>query len=130
MQGKADVIVVSTAPGEALAREWNAQDLAGYVAVIAGQEMGTKVRSLEYMTKGRYNEDHVLMIGDAPGDLQAAKANNALFYPINPGEEDTSWKRFHDEAMDRFFDGTYASRCENELIAQFDSRLPERPSWV
>ena len=38
------------------------------------------------------------MVGDAPGDLKAAKANKALFYPINPGSEDASWKRFHDEA--------------------------------
>ena len=27
------------------------------------------------------------MIGDAPGDMEAAKANDALFYPINPGGE-------------------------------------------
>ena len=88
MQDKADVIVVSTAPQATLTREWTAQGLAGYVAVIAGQEMGTKVRHLEYATKGRYNENRVLMIGDAPGDLKAAKANDALFYPINPGDED------------------------------------------
>ena len=78
--------------------------------------MGTKARHLEYAAKGRYNENRVLMIGDAPGDLKAAKANGALFYPINPGDEAASWKRFHDEAMDRFFDGTYAGRYEKELI--------------
>jgi phosphoglycolate phosphatase-like HAD superfamily hydrolase len=130
MQKKADVIVVSTSPCEALMREWSAQDLVKCVDVIAGQEMGAKARSLEAAAKGRYNENHVLMIGDAPGDLKAARANNALFYPIDPGEEEASWKRLHDEAMDKFFDGTYAGRYESELVEEFDSRLPERPSWV
>ena len=64
------------------------------------------------------------MIGDAPGDLKAAKANDALFYPINPGDEVASWKRFHDEAMDKFFDGTYAGRYEKKLIEEFDSHCP------
>ncbi len=109
------MIVVSTAPCQTLAREWSSQGLARYAAVIAGQEMGTKARCLESAAKGRYNQNHVLMIGDAPGDLRAAKANDALFYPIDPGDEEVSWKRFHDEAMDRFFDGTYAGRYESEL---------------
>ena len=130
MQAKADVIVVSTSPCEALTREWHAQDLARYVAVIAGQEMGAKARSLESAAQGRYNENHVLMIGDALGDLKAAKANDTLFYPINPGEEEASWRRFHDEAMDRFFDGTYAGRCEKERIDEFDARLAEEPPWA
>ena len=38
------------------------------------------------------------MIGDAPGDMKAARANGALFFPINPGHEDESWERFYDEA--------------------------------
>lgn len=130
MQHRADVIVVSTAPQANLTREWTAQGLAGYVAIIAGQEMDAKVRHLEYAAKGRYNENRVLMIGDAPGDLKAAKANSVLFYPINPGDEVASWRRFHDEAMDKFFGGTYAGRYEKMLSDEFDSRLPEKPPWV
>lgn len=33
------------------------------------------------------------MIGDAPGDLKAARGNGALFFPVNPGDEEESWKR-------------------------------------
>ncbi len=130
MQGRADVIVVSGTPGEALAREWSEHDLARYVAVIAGQEMGTKAQHLAYATKGRYHENRVLMVGDAPGDLAAARANDALFYPINPDGEDTSWQRLHDEALDRFFAGTYAGDYEKKLIAEFDTCLPEQPPWA
>lgn len=130
MQGKADVIVVSGTPAEALVREWNEHDIARYAAVIAGQEMGTKTQHLSYATKGRYRKNRVLMIGDAPGDIKAAKANDALFYPINPGREVESWRRFHDEAFDRFLRGDYAGVYEAELIAEFDSYLPEKPPWA
>jgi len=129
IQPLADVIVVSGTPDEALKREWQEHDIAKYVEVIAGQEMGTKTKHLEYATKGRYEKDHVLMIGDAPGDMQAARANDALFYPINPGNEVEPWKRFHDEAFDKFVNGEYASQYEEKLIAQFDSCLPELPPW-
>ena len=130
LQGKADVVVVSAAPGEAMVREWNEHDIARYVAVMAGQEMGSKTQHLQYATKGRYKENHVLLVGDAPSDQRAAKANNALFYPVNPGGEEASWKRFHDEALGRFFKGQYAGAYERKLIAEFDSRLPEKPPWI
>jgi len=129
IQPLADVIVVSATPGEALIREWQEHDIAGYAEVIAGQEMGTKAQHLEYATKGRYEKNHVLMVGDAPGDMKAARANNALFYPINPGDEVESWKRFHGEAFDRFIKGRYAGQYEAKLIAQFDACLPEKPPW-
>jgi len=124
-----DVIVVSATPGEALKREWEEHDIAKYVEVIAGQEMGTKAQHLEYATKGRYEKNHVLMIGDAPGDMKAARANDALFYPVNPGSETESWKRFHDEAFDRFIKGQYAGEYEKKLIKEFEACLPEKPPW-
>ncbi|UCG46703.1 MAG: HAD hydrolase-like protein [Phycisphaerales bacterium] len=129
IQPLADVIVVSATPNEALAREWEEHDIAKYAEVIAGQEMGTKAQHLDYATKGRYAKDHVLMVGDALGDMKAARANDALFYPVNPGDEVASWKRFHDEAFERFLNGEYAGDYEAELIAEFDSYLPELPPW-
>ena len=125
----ADVIVCSATPNEALMREWEEHDIAKYVSVIAGQEMGKKAEHLNYATKGKYKENHTLMIGDAPGDFKAAVANDALFYPINPGNETESWKRFHDEAFDKFISGEYAGDYEAKLIAEFDSYLPELPPW-
>ncbi len=125
----ADVIVVSATPDEALVREWQEHDIAKYVSVIAGQEMGTKKQHLEYATKGRYEKDHVLMVGDAPGDFKSARANDALFYPILPGRETQAWKRLHDEAFDRFIRSEYAGAYEKELIAEFESCLGEKPEW-
>ena len=129
IRDKADVIVCSATPNEALMREWEEHDIAKYVSVIAGQEMGKKAEHLNYATNGKYKENHVLMIGDAPGDLKAARANNVLFYPVNPGNEAESWKRFCDESFDRFISGEYAGDYEAKLIAEFDSYLPELPPW-
>ena len=69
------------------------------------------------------------MIGDAPGDYQAAKANKALFFPINPGHEEASWERFYKEAYQRFLDGTFGGEYEEGLIRAFEALLPETPPW-
>ena len=74
-------------------------------------------------------KNRVLMVGDAPGDLKAARANDALFFPIIPGSEDEAWRRFHNEALDRFFRGQYAGAYERKLVEEFDRRLPEKPAW-
>ncbi|MBN1202771.1 MAG: HAD family hydrolase [Anaerolineae bacterium] len=129
MHAKADMIVVSATPCEALNKEWDEHDLAQYVSAIAGQEMGKKAVHLKLAAAGRYEPDHILMIGDAPGDRRAAKANDALFYPINPGDEERSWQHFYDEAMDRFFAGTYAGDYEASLNAEFERYLPDTPPW-
>lgn len=125
----ADVIVVSQTPVEALTREWQEHVIDGYVRVIAGQEMGTKSDHIRLASQGRYHADHILMIGDAPGDLKAARDNRALFYPINPGFEEASWQRFHNEGLARFLDGTFAGAYEQSLIVEFERLLPDTPPW-
>jgi len=129
MYKHADIIVVSATPHEALTREWKEHGVDRYVKVIAGQEMCTKKECLEFAKKKGYADDHVLMIGDAPGDLMAARANNAFFYPINPGIEEESWQRFYKESFDKFINGEYAGAYEEKLIAEFDKHLPSVPPW-
>ncbi|HRX86439.1 MAG TPA: HAD hydrolase-like protein [Phycisphaerae bacterium] len=126
---QADLLVVSATPHEALAREWQEHDIARHVAVIAGQEMGAKKDHLRIAMANRYRPENVLMVGDAPGDLQAARANGARFYPIVPGAEAESWQRFLEEALERFFAGRYAGAYENARIAEFEALLPEAPPW-
>ena len=125
----ADVLVVSATPAEALAREWAENKIDGYVNIIAGQEMGTKRVHIELAKKGRYADDHMLMVGDALGDLKAAKDNNILFYPINPGDEVMSWERFYNEALELFIRGKYAGEYEQKVIGEFKACLPTTPPW-
>ncbi|MBW7997094.1 MAG: HAD family hydrolase [Candidatus Glassbacteria bacterium] len=129
MEDRADMVVVSATPVPALEKEWNEHDLARYVRVIAGQEMGSKKEHLQMATGGKYDPDKVLMIGDAPGDMRSARANDALFFPINPAHEEESWKLLHDEAFDRFVAGTYAGDYEHGLIVRFEALLPDTPPW-
>ncbi len=127
MIAQADVLVVSATPHEALQREWDEHDLTRYVAAICGQEVGTKKECLQPAM--HYPPCHTLMIGDAPGDHKAAVANGALFFPVNPGAEENSWKRLLDDGLQRFFDGTFAGKYQDELLAEFDRYLPELPPW-
>jgi phosphoglycolate phosphatase-like HAD superfamily hydrolase len=129
MQGKADVVVVSATPTEALIREWEEHDIAKYARIIAGQEMGSKKQHLALAAKGKYAPDHILMMGDAPGDMEAAKANGTLFFPVNPGQEEKSWERFFREGLAKFTAGTYAGAYEASLIAEFERLLPSVPPW-
>lgn len=129
MAEHADMVVVSQTPIEALVREWQEHGIDGYVRAIAGQEMGTKADHLRFASASKYAEGHALMIGDAPGDLKAARANQALFFPVNPGREDESWERFYKEALPRFLSGEYTSDYEAALIREFDALLTETPPW-
>lgn len=125
---KADILVVSATPEEALRREWQEHGLDGYVRAILGQESGTKKDFLALAAK--YPAGHALMVGDAPGDHQAAVANKALFFPINPGDEETSWRRFLEEGLQRFLQGTFLGKYQQALLEEFDRRLPVNPPWV
>ena len=127
--GQADMMVISQTPCDALEREWAEHDISRFVEIIAGQEMGTKTEHLKFAAVDKYAAENILMIGDAPGDHKAAKANGVLFYPILPGREEDSWERLHGEALERFFAGTYAGEYEEELFTEFDGCLPENPSW-
>jgi phosphoglycolate phosphatase-like HAD superfamily hydrolase len=129
MVQKADVIVVSGTPGEALQREWAEHGIAKYPRFIAGQELGKKTEHLALAAGGKYPGERMLMIGDAPGDVKAAKAAGARFYPINPGAEEESWDRLRDEALDRFFAGEYSGDYETNLIENFNRLLPDTPPW-
>ncbi len=129
LDGKVDVMVVSATPCEALEREWAEHNIAKYTRMICGQELGAKKEHIQYGAGGKYEPEKILMVGDAPGDMKAAKSNNALFYPINPGAESASWKRFFEEGADKFLTGQYAGQYEQQLIDEFMSYLPSTPPW-
>jgi phosphoglycolate phosphatase-like HAD superfamily hydrolase len=125
----ADTIVVSQTPIEALVREWKEHSIDHLVNFIAGQEAGTKTEHLAFAAKDKYPPEKILMVGDAPGDYKAAKANSALFFPIIPGEEEKYWQEFLEEGIERFFNGTFAGAYQQQLLDEFDRALPENPAW-
>ena len=129
ISAQSDSMCISQTPADALKREWGEHGIDKFVKIIAGQEMGTKTEHIKFAAAGKYEPTKILMIGDAPGDFNAAKKNGALFFPINPGKEEASWERLHTEALDKFFKGTYAGDYEAGLVQEFDACLPEKPGW-
>jgi phosphoglycolate phosphatase-like HAD superfamily hydrolase len=129
MSPRADSMVISQTPGEALRREWSEHRIDSQVKLIAGQELGSKSEHLRFAAGGKYPPQNVLMIGDAPGDYKAAKSNNALFFPVVPNWEEQSWRELFEHGLDRFFAGTFAGDYEKKLFAEFDASLPVGPPW-
>lgn len=123
---KADIAIVSATHSAALEHEWNEHGLMSFVSVVCGQEIGTKKACIESL-KTRYDAGHVLMLGDAPGDMTAAHAGGAQFYPICPGAEVASWRDFPLYA-EKFFSGAYQAD-EAALAARFLALLPQTPPW-
>ena len=68
------------------------------------------------------NYDDAIMLGDAVGDLEAAKHNNISFYPIMPKEEDKSWIDFSNVYSKMFYNNTY-NQVEETVISRFLNKL-------
>ncbi len=124
----ADIVIVSATQQLALEREWGEHDLLPLIAAVKGQESGNKKQIIASI-KDQYEPGHVLMIGDAPGDRDAAHSNGVLFYPIRPDQEAESWGEFG-ESMEAFLNGTYAGEMEARKIAEFEKLLPNEPAWT
>ena len=120
---KVDISVVSSANGEALNDEWSRNDLVKYLRALLGQEAGTKQHCIAELKKKGYDTDKILMVGDAPGDLQAAKNNDVRFYPILVNKEGFSWERLVEEAVPKLINGEFDEAYQNQLIEEFDASL-------
>ena len=130
LHAQADLIVVSQTTEDALVREWNHAGITKFVDVIAGAELGSKAESLKIAMKGRYGSEQALMVGDATGDLEAARAAGCLFFPILPGDEVNSWVELQSEGLERLLAGTFAGAYQADLIARFNAVLSPEPPDV
>lgn len=119
----ADVAIVSSANGGAIIEEWTRHKLAPSVQVMLGQEAGTKAACIAGLKENNFSNDKILMVGDAPGDLDAALKNGVLYYPILVGKEEFSWKRLATEALAKLVDGSYIGEYQQKLIDEFNSSL-------
>lgn len=109
----ADVAVVSSANRDAVEEEWQRFGLMENVDILLCQEAGSKAYCIgELLNKG-YMPDHVLMMGDAPGDLDAAERNGVFYYPILVRREVESWAEAP-EAFRLLTSGGYAAYGEKK----------------
>lgn len=123
MSRAADLVVVSSANREAVEAEWSRHGFTDFLKAVMTQDMGSKARCIGLQLEEGYDKSHVLMVGDAPGDLKAARENDVAFYPILPGKEEFSWNRLRTEAFKRLIDGTYQGEYQKQLIEEFEDLL-------
>lgn len=120
---KADLVAVSSANGEAVEAEWTKHSLKQDCRVLLTQEAGSKAFCIGELTKRGYDPKKTLMVGDAPGDKDAAAKNGVYFYPILAGKEGESWTRLLDEAFPKLLEGTFDEAYQKQLITEFEQNL-------
>lgn len=119
----ADIAIVSSANLGAVLDEWDLYGLLEYTDIVLAQDAGSKAFCIGELMKRGYAPDHVLMCGDAPGDLEAAEKNGVYYYPILVRHEAQSWEEFVKEGIVHFLDGTYGESYQQEKKEQFLKNL-------
>lgn len=119
----ADIAIVSSANLQAVEEEWALYGLLDHVDILLAQNVGSKAFCIAELLKKGYDKDRVLMTGDAPGDLDAAKRNGVFYYPILVRHEGESWAEFKDTAVDKLTAGTYGGAYQEEKTAAFLKNL-------
>lgn len=115
---KTDTAVVSSANTAAVETEWSRHGILDSMDVVMGQEAGSKANCISSLLQKGYRPEHVLMVGDALGDLQAAQQNGVLFYPILVGKEAESWRELQEQALPRLLSGNFDKDYQDRLIAR------------
>ena len=104
----ADVAMVSSANRDAVEEEWGKFGLLEHTDIVLAQDIGSKAHCIAEMLKFGYDPDKVLMVGDAPGDSDAAEKNGVHYYPILVNHEKESWDEAIASAFPKLQSGEYA----------------------
>lgn len=123
MEEFVDLAVVSSANGQAVEEEWSKHNLKRHTKALLSQEAGSKAFCITELLKKGYAPDKVCMVGDAPGDRDAAFANHVWFYPIVVGKEGESWRKLKEEAYPRLLSGEFDEAYQRGLLEDFNKAL-------
>lgn len=118
-----DVYVVSSANPEAVKDEWERHGLMEHIDDMYTQDRGKKADVLAGFVADGQDAHKILMIGDSPGDLEAAEQNGVFFYPILVGKEEESWKEFQDTVAEQFAAGNFTQEDHDRYVEKFWSNL-------
>lgn len=120
---KVDVAIVSSANPDAVLEEWERYGLLPHTDIVLAQDAGSKAFCIGELLKAGYDKDHVLMCGDAPGDLDAAQKNGVFYYPILVRREKESWEEFQEKAVTKLLEGSYGGDYQQAKIEAFLDNL-------
>ena len=113
----ADVAMVSSANRDAVEEEWGKFGLLEHTDIVLAQDVGSKAACIGAMLQFGYEPSKVLMIGDAPGDCDAAEKNHVHYYPILVNHEQESWQEAVETGFSRLQAGTYAPYGAEKKLA-------------
>ena len=105
----ADVAMVSSANRDAVEEEWGKFGLLQHTDIVLAQDVGSKAACIAAMLQFGYAPEKVLMLGDAPGDCDAAEKNGVYYYPILVNHEKASWDEAVAVAFGKLQAGDYAA---------------------
>ena len=103
----ADVAMVSSANRDAVEEEWGKFGLLEHTDIVLAQDIGSKAACISEMLKFGYEPSKVVMIGDAPGDCDAAEKNGVHYFPILVNHEKASWDEAIAVAYNKLQSGEY-----------------------
>ena len=115
----ADVAMVSSANRDAVEEEWGKFGLLEHTDIVLAQDVGSKAVCIAEMVKFGYDKKKVVMIGDAPGDCDAAEKNGVWYFPILVNHEKASWDEAIATAFAKLQTGSYAEyeiQKKNEFL--------------
>lgn len=104
----ADVAMVSSANRDAVEEEWGKFGLLAHTDIVLAQDVGSKAACIAKMLEFGYDLNKVLMVGDAPGDCDAAEKNGVHYYPILVNHEKESWEEAIAVGFGKLRSGEYA----------------------
>lgn len=120
---RADVAIVSSANPDAVLEEWERYGLLEHTDIVLAQNAGSKAFCIGELVKKGYSPDKVMMCGDAPGDLDAARKNGVFFYPILVRHEKESWEEFISDAFEKLINKKYGGSYEKAKEVGFLKNL-------
>ena len=116
----ADVAMVSSANRDAVEEEWGKFGLLEHTDIVLAQDVGSKAACIAAMLKFGYDPSKVVMVGDAPGDCDAAEKNGVHYYPILVNHEKESWEEAVAVAFGKLQSGeydAYGAQKKQEFLA-------------
>ena len=87
--------------------------------IMLTQDIGSKAYCIGEMLRFGYSKQKTLMVGDAMGDLEAARKNGVYYFPILPGKERESWQELVSEGLARLAHGSFGGEYQEKKIKEF-----------
>ncbi|MGN1030283.1 MAG: HAD family hydrolase, partial [Butyricicoccaceae bacterium] len=119
----ADIAVLSGDNLGAVLDEWDLYGLLEYTDIVLAREFGSKTCCIRELLRQGYEANRVVLCGDAPDDLEAARANGVLYYPILVKHENESWAEFAAEGLTQLLDGSFSGAYQQRKIDEFFKHL-------